>query len=78
MTARVVTEMLDIWPALPIVIRTHFFLTKQRADGADNAIAAMKQSDRVCENALDDNENYRELSVVFRFSPWVIRLLLVR
>lgn len=51
-TTRAVTEMLDTWPALPVIIQAHFVATKQRVDGADNVIAAMKRNDRVCEIAL--------------------------
>jgi len=51
-TTRGVTEMLDIWPTLPVVIQVHFPPTKQRVDGADNAIAAMRHNDRVCEITL--------------------------
>jgi len=51
-TTRGLTEMLDIWPALPVVIEANFFRTKQRADGADNVIAGMKHKDRVCEITL--------------------------
>jgi len=51
-TTRGLTEMLDIWPSLPVVIQAHFFPTKQQANGADNFIAAMKRKDRVCQIAL--------------------------
>ena len=51
-TTRGMTEMLDIWPALPVVIQAHFFPTKQRADGTDNVIAAMKHKGRICEITL--------------------------
>jgi len=51
-TTRGMTEMLDIWPALPVVIQVHFFPMEQQADVADNVIAAMKHKDRVCEITL--------------------------
>ena len=37
--------MLDIWPALPIVVRHHYF----RKHKLDNLIAAIEHNDRVCE-----------------------------
>ena len=51
-TTRGLTEMLNIWPTLPVVIQAHFFPTKQGADGTANVIAAMKHKDRVCEVTL--------------------------
>jgi len=51
-TTREAAEMLEIWPALPVIIQAHFFPTKQRAEGTDNIIAAMKHKGRVCEIAL--------------------------
>ena len=45
-------EMLDIWPALPVVIWAHFFSTKEQPRDMDNVIAAMKHKDRVCEITL--------------------------
>jgi hypothetical protein len=46
------TEMLDMWLALPVAIRAHFSPAEQQADGADNVIGAMKHNDRVCEIIL--------------------------
>jgi len=51
-TTRGLTEMLDIWPALPVVIQANFFRTTQQVDGADNVIAAMRHNDRICEVTL--------------------------
>ena len=51
-TTREVMEMLDIWPALPVVIQAHFFPTEQRVDGVENVIDAMKHRGRVCEIVL--------------------------
>jgi hypothetical protein len=50
---RPVREMLDIWPALPIVIRGDSDLPLQ-AKGSDNIIAALRHSDRVCQINLSD------------------------
>jgi F-box-like len=43
-------EMLDIWPALPIVIMDY----SDSVSGVDNIVAALEQRDRVCEIMLDD------------------------
>ena len=51
-TTRGVMEMLDIGPALPIVIQAHFFSTKEQMGDMDNVIAAMKHKDRICEITL--------------------------
>jgi len=51
-TTRGMAEMLDVWPALPVVIQAYFFTPKQRADGTDNVIAAMRHKDRVCQITL--------------------------
>jgi hypothetical protein len=40
-----VKEMLDVWPRLPIVIRTSSFKTL----GVDNIVAALEHHDRICE-----------------------------
>ena len=39
-------DMLDIWPALPLIIKSNSYCSKR---GADNLVAALKCSDRVCE-----------------------------
>ena len=43
-------EMLDVWPAFPIVITDY----SDSMSGVDNIIAALEQRDRVCEITLDD------------------------
>ena len=43
-------EMLDIWPAFPIVIMDY----SDYMPGVDDIVAALEQSDRVCEITLDD------------------------
>jgi len=47
---RPVKEMLDVWPALPIIIKDS--ATILQAKGADNIIAALEHRDRVCEIIL--------------------------
>jgi hypothetical protein len=43
-----VRDMLDVWPALPLLIRGHIY----EKSGVDNIIAALERSDRVCEISL--------------------------
>jgi hypothetical protein len=42
--------MLDVWPAIPIVITDH----SDYMSGVDDIIAALEQRDRVCDITLDD------------------------
>ena len=49
-----VTNMLDIWPALPIVISTGYPL---RASGVTNIISALQQHNRVCTIDIDGVPN---------------------
>lgn len=48
---RPVKQMLDVWPALPIIIRQSGN-TKSLVEGTDNIIAALERRDRVCEICL--------------------------
>jgi hypothetical protein len=43
--------MLDIWPALPLVIQSHYF---NRIGRMDNVIAVLERCDRVCQIRLAD------------------------
>ena len=45
---RRVRDMLDVWPALPFVIRDYAFLSK----GVDNIIASLEHGNRVCQIIL--------------------------
>jgi hypothetical protein len=47
-----VRELLNIWPALPIVIRDSELITWCSTIAEDNLIAAFKHKDRVCEISL--------------------------
>ena len=47
-----VREMLDIWPVLPISIRSFNYNLSFAVRGADNIIAALKHNDRVCQISL--------------------------
>jgi len=55
-----VREMLDIWPALPIIIWPSNCETLQM-EIADNVIAALEHRDRVCDISLDFNFPSSEL-----------------
>jgi hypothetical protein len=46
-------KMLDVWPALPIVVSSYGFPTWAVA-GADNIVAALQHRDRVCEINLQN------------------------
>ena len=47
-----VKDMLDIWPALPLVIQESWHETP-REEGADNIVAALEHNDRICEILLE-------------------------
>ena len=47
-----VKDMLDIWPALPLVIQARWYETPQE-EGADNIVAALEHNDRIREIILD-------------------------
>jgi hypothetical protein len=48
--------MLDIWPALPIIIEDHRGRFS-REEGADNIVAALGHPDRVCHIELGTPQN---------------------
>ena len=48
-------DMLDIWPALPILVRSRF-LTSLEQKGVDNIVAALERSDRVREIGLTSRD----------------------
>ena len=49
-----VGKLLDIWPALPIVICPDFYWWTGISKVTENVIAALKHRDRVCRISLDD------------------------
>ena len=48
-------EMLDVWPAFPIVITDE----SESMSGVDNIIAALEQRDRVCQITLEDIPDWK-------------------
>ena len=47
--------MLDIWPALPLVIQSPYL---NEIGGTDNVIAVLERSDRVCQITLEDVQSW--------------------
>jgi hypothetical protein len=49
-------DALDVWPALPLIVASRIFLTVNHNDNDNlNVIAALEQSNRVCEVSLLDS-----------------------
>ena len=57
-----VREMLDVWPPLPIAVRTE--LHNLDNGGVDNIIAALEHNDRICQVELELPSEPRKLDKV--------------